>query len=60
LNSEARTADLCKELLEEAVELDGSDNVSLIIVSTFKLDTGSRRQSGRQRKTQRIPELVPM
>jgi protein phosphatase len=60
LNSEARTADLCKELLEEAVELDGSDNVSLIIVSTFKLDTGSRRQGGRQRKTQRIPELVPM
>jgi protein phosphatase len=60
LNSEARTADLCKELLEEAVELDGSDNVSLIIVSTFKLDTGSRRQSGRERKTQRIPELVPM
>jgi protein phosphatase len=60
LNSEARTADLCKELLEEAVELDGSDNVSLIIVSTFKLDTGSRRQSDRQRKAQRIPELVPM
>lgn len=60
LNSEARTADLCKDLLEEALRLDGSDNISLILVSTFKPDDGRQRQSAGRLKPERVPEPVPM
>ena len=45
LRSDEKTADLCHRLIKEANEMDGSDNLSLIIVSAYRLKAEQRRSS---------------
>jgi PPM family protein phosphatase len=58
LDSEEKTAELCQQLLEEANELDGSDNISLIVVSAYKARPGARQRESQQHRVERLRQPV--
>lgn len=59
LNGEEKTADLCQRLIEQANEKDGSDNLSLIIVSAYKLKAQTRTPTSDLPKRHH-PEPLPI
>jgi protein phosphatase len=59
LNGREKTADLCRRLIEEANERDGSDNLSLIVVSAYKLKSELRRSDSMQLGERQVRESVP-
>jgi serine/threonine protein phosphatase PrpC len=58
LNSGEKTADLCRHLIEEANTRDGSDNLSLIVVSAYRLKSNVRQSESEQIRESQVREAV--
>jgi protein phosphatase len=54
-----KTAELCQELVDEANELDGSDNISLIIVAAYEQNVVRRKEGLSRRRVEHIRQPVP-
>ena len=59
-NNQYHPAELCKTLINQANELDGSDNISLIIVSAFSSQAGFRQVKTSISPEKPTHEVVPV